>query len=115
MRNTRGQALVEFILILPVFLLLVFASIDIGKIIYEKYRLQNDLDIVKDLYIQKDEQEMNRYLNKNHLSIAYEQNETYLTLIITKPIELMTPGLKQVLENPYLIKENITIIYETKS
>ena len=46
MRNNRGQALVEFILILPVFLMIILCMIDFGKIFYEKYALQNDLDLI---------------------------------------------------------------------
>ena len=32
-KNEKGQALVEFIIILPVFLLLVFCVVDFGRII----------------------------------------------------------------------------------
>ena len=31
--NKRGQALIEFVLVLPVLLLLIFAFIDFGRII----------------------------------------------------------------------------------
>ena len=34
--NNRGQTLVEFVLILPVFLLILFYVIDFGRIIYSK-------------------------------------------------------------------------------
>ena len=35
--NKKGQALVEFILILPVLLLILMAMIDIGNIFLKKY------------------------------------------------------------------------------
>ena len=44
--NKKGQALVEFILILPVLLLIVMAIIDIGNIFLNKYDLNKDLDTV---------------------------------------------------------------------
>ena len=50
MKNNRGQALVEFIIILPVFLLLIISVIDFGNIISKKYSLENDLDIISDMY-----------------------------------------------------------------
>ena len=52
MKN-RGQALVEFILIVPIFLLILLAIIDFGNIFKTKYDLQNDLDLIAELY--KDE------------------------------------------------------------
>ena len=41
--NKKGQALVEFILILPVLLLILMAMIDIGNIFLKKYELENSL------------------------------------------------------------------------
>lgn len=115
MKKTSGQALVEFVLILPIFLLLVFASIDFGTIIYEKYRLQNDLDVVKDLYETNREQEIQHYLNEKKLSISYDFTETYTTIVLTKKIDIMTPGLSQVLKSPYLVKESLTVFNATES
>ena len=48
--NKKGQALVEFILILPVLLLIVMALIDIGNIFLKKYDLNKDLETVTELY-----------------------------------------------------------------
>ena len=41
MRNKKGQALVEFVIILPIFILLVFCLIDFGRIISIKNDLEN--------------------------------------------------------------------------
>jgi len=41
MKNNKGQALVEFIIILPIFLLLIISIIDFGNIISKKYSLEN--------------------------------------------------------------------------
>ncbi len=114
MRKTSGQALVEFVLILPVFLLLVFACIDFGTIIYEKYRLQNHLDVVKELHDTSQEQEMNRYLNENKLSISYDFTQRYTTIVLSKEINIITPGLNQVLKSPYVVKERLTILNATE-
>lgn len=115
MKKTSGQALIEFILILPVFLLLVFGSIEFGKIIYEKYQLQNDLDTVKMLYTQKRTQELEQYLQNKNLIISYEQKGDYTILTITKMIKVITPGLNQILKSPYPVKESVTLLNETQS
>ena len=45
--NRKGQALVEFVLILPVFILILFAIVDFGTILSKKNELENDsIDIV---------------------------------------------------------------------
>ena len=46
--NKKGQALVEFILVLPILLLIVISMIDIGNI-FEKFDLNNDLETVATL------------------------------------------------------------------
>lgn len=114
MEKTRGQALVEFVLILPVFLLLVFGAIDFGRILYEKYRLQNDLDTVKEWYIQNQEQELNRYLNQHQLTITYDKNKDYTIIFVSKKLDIITPGLSHVLHNPYTVTESITVLNETE-
>ena len=50
MRNKKGQALIEFVIILPVMLLLVFCLIDFGMVIYEKNNLENIVSDAANLY-----------------------------------------------------------------
>ena len=45
--NRKGQALVEFVLILPIFILILFAVVDFGMILSKKSELENiSVDIV---------------------------------------------------------------------
>lgn len=104
----KGQALVEFVIILPIFLLLVIGMIDFGKIIYEKYKLQNDLDIVKELTIENKEVELNNYLKENRLNINYQKKDTYTKITIDKKIQISLPFL----ENPYIVKESVNMLNE---
>ena len=39
--NRKGQALVEFVLILPIFILMLFAIVDFGMILSKKNELEN--------------------------------------------------------------------------
>ena len=48
--NKRGQALIEFVLILPVLLLIIFAFLDFGRIILCKNHLENIMSDVTNLY-----------------------------------------------------------------
>ncbi len=112
MLNKKGQALVEFVMILPVFLLLVFGAIDFGKIIYEKYTLQNKLDVIVNLYQNQNYDKMNMYINENNLSLETNTNDNLITLSISKKLQISTPGINKVLDNPYIVSESITIINE---
>ena len=42
MKNKKGQALVEFVVIMPIFIMLLISIIDLGNIIYKKYHLEYD-------------------------------------------------------------------------
>ena len=48
--NKKGQALVEFVIILPIFIFMLLAIIDIGKIIYLQNNLESQLSRVVELY-----------------------------------------------------------------
>lgn len=110
MKN-KGQALTEFILILPVFMLIVFSIIDFGTIIYKKYTLENDMDIIVDLYKQNKTLVIESYVNKNNLSINYQTNNDLTTITLEKKLNFKTPGLSLVINNPYIISIK-RVIYE---
>ena len=45
----KGQALVEFVIILPIFLFLLLGVIDVGRIMYTKVNLENTISDVVDM------------------------------------------------------------------
>ena len=92
----HGQALVEFIIILPIFLLLVFGIFDIGKILYNKIIL---------------EQQTNLDLNKD-VTLNVESDNNYLNFNLTKEVDIITPGLNLIFNNPYELKITRSILNE---
>lgn len=109
--NRKGQALVEFVLILPVFLLILLVVVDFGHILYSKNKLENDsTDMVRIL--------------KNESSIEFKQEypdidldikdyeEGYKKIVFSKYIDINTPFLDRVLGDPCLIKTERVIPYE---
>ena len=110
MRNNRGQALVEFVLVLPILLLLIFAFIDLGRVIVCKNHLEGVMSEVASL----EESEISNYLkNDNDYKISYDikENEYKEITLITK-IDLITPGLRKILNTPYTVKVERSIVYE---
>ena len=106
----KGQALVEFIIILPVFLLLVLGVMDIGKIMYNKTMLEGAMSEVVSMY-QKGNSSL-EILDKldieASLDIKAEDNYTIFSLV--KEIDIITPGLNLILGNPYeiIVKRSIS-------
>lgn len=103
MKNNKGQALVEFILVLPVFTLLVFGMIEIGNLIYQKYKLETHVDPIIELY--KNEYELiTTYENKNDIKVDFDKSGNLVNVKITKKVELITPGITNFLGNPFEIE-----------
>ena len=103
MKRNSGQALVEFILVLPVLLIILLGIVDFANIIQNKYKLENHLDIVIDLYKQGHNVELEQYLLDEKVTIDYEVDEIFTKVILKKELDIMTPGLNIALNDPYEI------------
>ena len=111
MKN-RGQALVEFVMIIPVLLIILLAIVDFSNIFTTKYNLQNDLDLIVELYKDNKHDDYYNYANNNNIRLNIIENNNLTTIEISKKIEITTPVLSQVLKSPYEISESITIYEE---
>ena len=109
--NKKGQALVEFILILPVLLLILMAMIDIGNIFLTKYTLNNDLDTVTNLYQNSDLKNLGTYLANENLTLDDKTQNGMTTLTIKKHIEINAPILSSILGENYEVTSS-KVIYE---
>lgn len=112
MRNKKGQALVEFILIAPIFLIMIMSMIDIGNVIYKKYDLENELDYIVDLYRNNKLDEINYYSNNNEFIVNITQANEMTTIELNKNINIYTPFLNVVMSNPYKITVDRVIYSE---
>ena len=110
--NTKGQALIEFILILPILLILTIGVFDLFNIQNKKYDLENDLDYITELYMNNNEDEINTYLNKNDITLEKNINGEFIELKLTKKVKLITPLLNKVLDNPTIISVKRRVLYE---
>ncbi len=109
MKDQKGQALVEFILILPILLLIFLGLFDIGNVFYQRYQLMNELDVVADLYQDKKFDEYTAYVQKKRLNIGIEKKDQLTTITLSKSLKITTPGLDQVLKNKIEVE---TTVYE---
>ena len=102
--NRKGQALVEFVLILPVFLMILFTIIDFGILLYSKNELQNQsTDIIR--MIQNKEELSSISVIYPDVNIKKEDyKESYQKITLTEEVELITPFLDKFLGNPCKIE-----------
>ena len=109
--NQNGQALVEFIVILPIFLLLVMGMFDFGNILYQKYKLENHLDYIVELYKSDVEDDLEAYLDNNEIEMTTRLGDNYSIIELSKKLKIITPGLESIIGDPYVVKTS-KVIYD---
>ena len=101
-RDGKGQALVEFVIILPILLLVVISMIDFGNLLYQKYQLEQDLEYISDLYIANDTNALEQEKQKLHVTTV--EDGSFVTLQVQKEANLASPILRRVLGDHYQIE-----------
>ena len=112
MMNNRGQALVEFVILIPVFMMLMLGMIDLGNIIYHKYQYSNDLDYISDLYESNKEQEILAYADKHKIKYGIKETKDQAVISVQGSVNIITPGLNFILGNIYTVSVERTIYHE---
>ena len=92
MKN-KGQALIEFVLILPVVLLLLFGAIDVARVINVKSELENKISDVVTIYeVNKSVDEVRQTLDDS-VTLDLKNDGNYTTLTLEKKVKPITPGI----------------------
>lgn len=113
MKNNKGQALVEFIIILPILIFLIISIIDFGNIILKTYSLNKDLDTISDLYLSSSLDKIENYKSMKNISINYKKEDSFTTIILTKNINITSPLLNIAFGKHYTIKVDRTLYEES--
>ena len=106
--DKKAQALIEFVLILPVLIMLIFIFLDIGRIYVKKSELETIASNVTH-YLEKhkdaskdDISNYIRELNYKNINIErLEKDEEYITVKFSSNVALITPGINLILGNDY--------------
>jgi hypothetical protein len=108
-RSNKGQALIEFVLILPILLLFILGIIDLGCIIYEKTRLENitseAIDLINNTTLS--EKDIEQHLEQNYdipLKVNIESGVEDTVVTLSREIDVMTPGLGLAISDPYKVE-----------
>ena len=100
--DKKGQALIEFIIILPIFIFMLFAVIDFGIISYNRNKLENIITDVGNMYKNNESNnEINNFINKNddNTTVEFEEDGKYFKIILSKKYDFITPGLSSIIKN----------------
>lgn len=101
--NKKGQALVEFILILPLFIFLITVVYDFGLIYSKKNNLENcSNDIIELLKNGESTAEIEKIYSDKTVEIISE--DKYNKITVKTDINIITPGLNKILGDPYQIE-----------
>ncbi|MDD3241508.1 MAG: pilus assembly protein [Bacilli bacterium] len=115
--NIKGQALIEFVLLIPVLIMIIFAMIDFGNIFYTKNELENKTTDIIEIHnknnfsYQKIINSINNEKNNYRLELK-DGNDTFYKIVLKKDIKIINPVLKLILSNPYEIKVERIMTYE---
>lgn len=107
MKNKKGQALIEFVIILPILLFVIFLSLDFGTITFDKNRM-NDImnDVIKMYNDNKPTNEIENFVKNNikGSNITIKLDGEYMKIYINKKHTFYTPGLSKIMGENYNIE-----------
>ena len=108
--NRKGQALIEFVLILPVLLFILFAIIDFGMIFSTMNTLENDSFDIINLYKNgKSLDEIKEIYSDNSINVIDDGD--YYNFNISTSINLITPGFNRIFGDPYVVNVERVVPY----
>lgn len=107
MKKNSGQALIEFVIILPIILIILLYMIEFGRITLKKYELESNMELITELYKDKKTDELNNFARSNNIIISYSKNNDLTTITIKKNIKSNMPIINKVLGNNMETKRTI--------
>lgn len=110
MKSNKGQALVEFVIILPITLILIFCVIDFGRVISLKSDLESKTnDITTFFQNGKTLEEINTMMDNKDVKVSIKVNGDYATITVSKKIKPITPGLSYIVDKVFDVETSRVI------
>ena len=114
LRKKNGQALVEFVLILPIFLIMIFTIVDISRVMMLKNNLESlSNDAVSYYENDKSLNEIKTLINSGDtkdINININETKDYVVIDLNKVISPITPGLSYFTKEFFNVKTQRTFI-----
>ena len=110
--NKKGQALVEFVIIMPIVMMIIFVIIDFSNVFYQKNNLES---ITNDIVRLKENGKSDSYIKNStakDIKISYKKSGNNLVITVSKNINLVTPFSSMFFDSPYKISTERVLLYE---
>lgn len=125
-REQRGQALVEMALVIPLFFMLLFGVIEMGRIGYAYISVSNAARVGTrlattggtDLEIRNAVLDAAPTLNPSEITIQISPNQVSrqsgqgVSVQVTYPVELIIPVISNVIPNPVVVSSTLSMRLE---
>ena len=117
MLDKKGQALIEFVLILPILIMLIFVVVDFGNIFINKNELETSLGLLNDIDKESITHDkvydlVNKKRSKKINVKISSVEDGYITITLERKIDIITPGLNLIIDDHYLISTFRVVKYE---
>lgn len=120
-KNKKAQALVEFVLILPILIIMIFAIIDFGNIYVAKSNLENKMiyatEVLKNsIEVSSLYDEVKASVNKDSkdkilVELVFEKDTDLVKVKLSKSVNIITPGLNLILGSKYNATAERVVVY----
>ena len=120
-KNKKAQALVEFVLILPILIIMIFAIIDFGNIYVAKSNLENRMAYATEVLKKSDDmstlyEEVLTSVNKDsndkiQVELVFEKDTDFVKVKLSKSVNIITPGLNLILGSKYNATTERVVVY----
>ena len=109
MKNKKGQALIEFVLIIPIILLALLAIIDFSMVFYNKNHLEGVLNgSITYVLNGKTSSEIKELIDDEDIKLSITFEEKIVKVKLTKEVDLISPFFK----SNFNIETERAVIYE---
>lgn len=112
--NKKGQALIEFIIILPIIIILLLGIVDFAFIISKSNALEGKINDVVEMYNHDESYEaIKKHINNKKITLEFKNKDNkFVNIILKEKYNLLTPGLNLLIDNPYVISTKRVVYYE---
>lgn len=113
LKNKKGQALVEFVMLLPIVIMILFIIIDFAFVFYNKNHLEGVLnDVVLLVENKKSDDEIKDVINNDAISYNIKFSDNIATIELQEKIDFITPFSDYFFPEKYIISTKRVILYE---
>lgn len=113
LKNNKGQALVEFVILLPIIILILFIIIDFANVFYNKNHLESTIDDISIMITNGlTKEEIDNHIDNKNINYEVSIKDGYATITVEEKISFITPFSNYIFKDDYKIKTKKVIIYE---